>query len=334
MATYNFSVYEVPSSYYTSEVGAVLGSDVLTITDTDTLLHAQNSVDPGADQVFSFGNEPSVSTYTIGFLDFTQVNGSGPSYEMYAMEVTFSDSTKKYYVMSKDTGFFPSINDNLAVTSYSSFTNTPYGDIGSAVCFVEGTLIATPSGERPIEQLKTGDYVQTVDDGVKPILWIGSRKIHQSTMLANPKLQPILIKPGLLNGHKRPLLVSPQHRMHLTIEGRKNKELLIRAKHLAEFAPELARVAHGKKSVTYYHFLLDQHELVFANGVMSESLMPGKMALQGLSRADRRELSEIFPELRICSPCAPERFNTLVRPLLSRHQAQRVDISKASMFFA
>ncbi len=39
----------------------------------------------------------------------------------------------------------------------------------SVPCFVEGTLIATPNGELPIELLKIGDGVLTKDNGAQPI---------------------------------------------------------------------------------------------------------------------------------------------------------------------
>ncbi|MFN6977544.1 MAG: Hint domain-containing protein, partial [Gemmobacter sp.] len=40
-------------------------------------------------------------------------------------------------------------------------------------CFTPGTLIATPRGERPIEDLKAGDKVITRDNGIQEIRWIG-----------------------------------------------------------------------------------------------------------------------------------------------------------------
>ncbi|MDA8747730.1 Hint domain-containing protein, partial [Litoreibacter sp.] len=51
--------------------------------------------------------------------------------------------------------------------------------------------------------------------------------------------------------------------------------------------------------VTYHHFAFDDHEIVTASGVQSESYQPGAYSLPGLCDAARDELFEIFPELRV-----------------------------------
>jgi hypothetical protein len=40
------------------------------------------------------------------------------------------------------------------------------------VCFVAGTLIATPSGAVPVERLRPGDLVATWDEGAQPVRWV------------------------------------------------------------------------------------------------------------------------------------------------------------------
>ena len=322
MATYGFTVYEVDDAYFSGEDGSIIGTDTLTITDGDGLLHAAQSVDPGGDQSFSLAGEPTVTDYSVDYLDFAQLNGGGPNYELFAMQIDFAGGGSKYYVMSKDPGFAPSIGNDLTVTSYSNFTNTSYGDIESSVCFAGGTWIATPSGLRAIESLRRGDVVLTVDNGPKEILWVGSRHLDGGTLNAHPHLRPVLIKP-CPEGPDEAILVSPQHRMHLVLNSKGGEERLIRAKHLAQYASSQARTAWGKSSVQYFHILLDQHELLFANGWKSESLMPGKMALRGLSRADRREIAMLFPELDVRGATLPEQFRSLVRPLLPRHQVSK-----------
>ncbi len=48
---------------------------------------------------------------------------------------------------------------------------------GGVICFTPGTRIATPAGQRPVEQLRVGDKVQTKDNGAQDILWVGRRRI-------------------------------------------------------------------------------------------------------------------------------------------------------------
>ena len=302
MPTYFFTVYEVDSSYYyTDAQSPILSKDTLEITDSvDDDLHRSQAEDPQNDQTFSFSSESPVTDYMVQYLDFAQVNGSGQEFELYCMEATFSDGSTKYYVMSKDEGFDPNIGDDLAVTTYSSFTSTTYGEIGAAVCYSTGTNILTSSGEVAIESLKAGDLVQTKDNGCKEILWIGKRALDQSELSKAEQLRPVLIKEGVL-GNSRPLLVSQQHRMLVTRqqfgESLPWSEAFVRAKHLAEYCRKSARIAHGKRSVCYYHILLGAHEVIFADGAESESLFPGPMALKGVSRKDRREIETLFPEL-------------------------------------
>ncbi len=73
--------------------------------------------------------------------------------------------------------------------------------------------------------------------------------------------------------------------------------MLYRARHLFNVPGGAARVLTGSRGVTYIHILFDQHEVVFSNGLLSESLYPGKLAVQSMSTATQRELVGLFPEL-------------------------------------
>lgn len=317
MQNYFFTVYEVDSSYYFDDAQSlVLSKNTLTITDgVDDDLHRTQAEDPQNDQTFSFNGEPAVVNYTVQYLDFAQVNGAGPEFELYAMEVAFSGGAAKYYVMSKDPDFNPSVGDDVSVTTFSTFSSTEYGQIGAAVCYAAGTLIATPSGSVPVENLRPGDLVQTRDNGCKEVLWIGQRRLHREELDRHENLRPVLIGCGIF-GNPEPLLVSPQHRILLTRADFPGltpwDEAFVKAKHLAELARGNIRVAHGKRSVTYVHVLLDRHEVVFANGLQSESFYPGEMALRGISRRDRTVVTRLFP-VEGCGESG------LARPAIPRH---------------
>lgn len=82
----------------------------------------------------------------------------------------------------------------------------PYSSIP---CFVSGTLIETVQGPKAVEALCAGDLIQTRDNGVRPLSWIGGR-----TVAATGRMAPVRITAGAL-GVERDLLVSPQHRMLL-----------------------------------------------------------------------------------------------------------------------
>lgn len=95
------------------------------------------------------------------------------------------------------------------------------------------------------------------------------------------------------------LIVSPQHRILVSsvIAQRMvgKRELMVAAKHLVGLAG--IAIAEDMQEVTYYHFLLDAHRVVWSNGARSESLYTGLTALNTLSAGARQEIFELFPEL-------------------------------------
>ena len=175
-------------------------------------------------------------------------------------------------------------------SNYTSFYADSSVDNSAVVCFTPGSLIDTDRGSVPVEKLRPGHLVRTLDHEYQPVCWIGSRTLYSSDLLANPHLRPVIIRKGAL-GNVRRMLVSPQH--GFLIDGR-----LIRAKHLAEYwGGKVARVDWRSECVTYIHFLCDQHEIVFADGAASESLYLGPVALAALGRMAITELQAIFPAL-------------------------------------
>ena len=176
-----------------------------------------------------------------------------------------------------------------AAADNSSFTRENTG----VVCFTSGTAIRTPRGDVPIDELRVGDLVTTLDNGPQRIRWIGRRTLDKAALLANPDLRPILIRRGVL-GAERDLLVSPQHGLLVGARG----DHLARAKHLAQKTPGI-RIAHGKRQVTYIHLMFDTHQIVFSENTPSESFYPGPMALRMMDSGPRAELFDLFPELSI-----------------------------------
>jgi hypothetical protein len=144
--------------------------------------------------------------------------------------------------------------------------------------------------------LRKGDLVQTRDNGVKPILWIGRKVLDQAALSAAPNLRPVRLGAGHF-GLTRDLIVSPQHGVLLRAPDSGGAQHLWRARHLADMAGGAARVMKGCNRVVYYHMLFDQHELLFSNGLISESLYPGPISYQSLSRAAQAELTTLFPDL-------------------------------------
>jgi Ca2+-binding RTX toxin-like protein len=162
-------------------------------------------------------------------------------------------------------------------------------DNTGVVCFTSGTAIRTPRGNILVDDLRIGDLVTTMDNGPQRVAWIGQRHVPHSELLHNDRLHPVIIKKGVL-GAERDLLVSRQHGMLL------GQDHLARAAHLAKTMPGV-RVASGKRQVTYIHVMFEAHQIIFAQGIPSESFYPGPLALVMLSIASQKELKMKFPKL-------------------------------------
>ncbi|SIS79426.1 Hemolysin-type calcium-binding repeat-containing protein [Roseivivax lentus] len=197
-----------------------------------------------------------------------------------------------------------------ATGSTFSYDNT------GIVCFTSGTHIATPDGEVPIDTLRVGDLVCTFDNGPQPITWIGRRQIGREELEAHVSLRPVLIRKGAL-GNKRDLLVSRQHGM-LIGEG-----FLVRAAHLAAYGKGI-RIAHGKRAVTYIHLMFASHQIIFAEGIPSESFFPGPMALQLMSPDAQSDLWTAFPTLKEIGSLedAEACYGRLVRPFAKKRRVE------------
>lgn len=159
-------------------------------------------------------------------------------------------------------------------------------------CFAAGTLIETDTGPLPIEVIRPGDLVHTLDSGLQPVRWIGQREVVGSGRLA-----PVEIKAGAL-GNWRDLRVSPQHRM-LVGDWRTElyfgqPQVLVPAVHLVN---ESTIRQVPCRRIRYVHLAFDRHEVIWAEGILSESLHLGAMALAALGEAARDEIKALFPEM-------------------------------------
>ncbi len=167
------------------------------------------------------------------------------------------------------------------------------------ICFAPDTRLTTPWGSRAIQDLRPGDLIQTRDNGAQPILWTGHRRMSGARLYAMPHLRPIRFKAGAL-GIGRPdddLLVSPQHRMLLRGPAAQalfsTPEVLVAAEDLIN--DSTICVDHALREVTYIHVMLEAHNVVWANGLETESFHPSNTALDMLDPAQRDVLLGLLP---------------------------------------
>ncbi len=191
-------------------------------------------------------------------------------------------------------------------------------------CFTPGTMILTARGDVPVESIRPGDLVHTMDHGLQPVRWAGARKLGAEELETHPDLKPVLIRKGAF-GNARKMLVSPQHAFMVDDA---DGERLIRAKHAAEtLGGQIARKVKECDKVTYVHIMFDRHEVIFADGARSESFYPGPAALRSLDHEALTEMLMLFPDLATVAlgdDQADMRFGEPARPYLLRSELRKL----------
>jgi hypothetical protein len=191
---------------------------------------------------------------------------------------------------------------NFTITGVSGgFSDTDSVRINILICVARGTLITTPNGLIPVEDLEVGDLVLTVDGRAEVIRWIGARRVTAGEFRRDPTLRPVRISAGTYGPDRpsRDLTVSPQHRILLSgwraelLFG--EDAVLAPAKGLID--DRSVRIDREAEEVEYFHLLFDQHEIILTEGLPTESFYPGSYAVGELDAVARDELLRLFPEL-------------------------------------
>jgi hypothetical protein len=214
------------------------------------------------------------------------------------------------------------------------------GDFEDVPCFASGTLIETRHGPVRVETLDVADQVLTYDNGYRTIRWIGSRHLSGAQLEINPKLKPIRIRADALGqGYpKRDLIVSPQHRVLVSsvicLRIFDCEDVLIPANKLLPLeGVEVMRDTAG--GVEYWHFLLDDHEIIWSNGTPTESLLTGPQTLKAICPERREEIQSLFPEILepgfepVSARLIPDK-GKLMKKLVQRHQANQKPLYRLS----
>lgn len=268
------------------------GDDILLGGSGDDLFEGgpgNDTMTGGADRdVFQGVNAGDVvdGSETGDDFDCLDLRGSAPVGG--SLEVTFDPD-------NAENGVVDYFNEDGSDAGQLVFTN-----IEKVICFTPGTLIATPKGERKVEELQVGDRVITRDNGMQEIRWVGRREMPGEELAAKEHLRPVLIREGALgNGlPERDMMVSPQHRVLIANDKTalyfEEREVLVAAKHLTDMEGiDVVDVSH----TSYIHIMFEAHEVILSDGIWTESFQPGDQLLVGIGDAARDEILELFPEL-------------------------------------
>ena len=233
-----------------------------------------SSLPPGAVPLLTTSDPSHVVAFTYPF-------GDG--------NVFYSSIPLDYYTGTSHAAITPSEIDVL------------FGNINEIMCFTAGTPILTDEGEVFVERLKPGARVKTGAGDYEELIQVYSTVINSNDLARNDKLRPVRITAGALDDGlpKRDLLLSRQHRVLVSSPISQKMfgadSILISAINLTKVSGIF--VDHQISHVRYYHLVFAQHELVFANGALCESLLLTAENSEGLPKEIREEVGFLFPEI-------------------------------------
>jgi microcystin-dependent protein len=146
-------------------------------------------------------------------------------------------------------------------TTKLTVANLPVAD--QPVCFLAGTVIATPDGNKPVEQLAPGDLVLTHSGQARPIVWVGTGRVLAARGRRNAAT-PVIVRKGALasNVPFADLRVTKAHSFYID-------NTLIPVEFLINHRT-IAWDDHAQE-VALHHIELETHDVLIANGAPAES---------------------------------------------------------------
>ncbi|MDN7354574.1 MULTISPECIES: Hint domain-containing protein [Acetobacter] len=157
----------------------------------------------------------------------------------------------------------------LAGTYGKNFTQSD-GNGGVITCFLSDSMIRTPEGDVAVQDIQVGDSVVAYVDGqqqVRKVVWAGKAHVTVKAGLPDDEAgYPVrILKGALAEGVPyKDMLVTPEH--CLLFNG-----LFTPVRMLVNGASIF--YDHSITSYDYYHIETEQHSVIVADGVMTESYL-------------------------------------------------------------
>jgi hypothetical protein len=269
----------------------------------DMRQHAARSVRQLVDVAMTPAGLAHAQTLTPATTEMDDVFVLTDGLQTYAMTVLDVPTTGARLIMALDR--MPPVDHDLWVLRIASnrlLQVSPKLARQGVICFGPGTWLATPAGPRAIDSLQPGDRVSTKDNGPQEVLWTGHRRLSGARLHAMPHLRPVRFRAGAM-GIGQPdqdLIVSPQHRMLVRPGPARalfgTDEVLVAAEYLLN--GRSIAVDHQMREVTYFHVLLGRHNVIWANGLETESFHPAHMDLSTLNPDQFDALIGTLPDLQ------------------------------------
>lgn len=176
-----------------------------------------------------------------------------------------------------------------------------------------GTIIATADGPIAIEDLRPGTYVNTRDNGMQPLQWVGSMSIapdHTGQTESTGTLSRVTADSFGLGRPMPDLLLGPSARLF-----RRDASLISAMGTTAALAP-ISAFIDGDTVLTItpmtpvrvYHLAFARHQIISANGLEIESYHPGTLHDMRLTGQIRSLFLDMFPHIQTMSDFGPAAY--------------------------
>lgn len=257
-----------------------------TVTDDDEQLDWMGQ-DTGSAETVSIDGE-SHSVKWSGTIETRFVDSDG---QAHTEDLVYSYTSDGYYVIPQEGSAFDE-GSTIKCFPTNTWKDTDGIDYDDVVCFTPDCRIETARGPVPAGALREGDLLHTADNGLQALRWIGRSDIPGLKRVASD-LHPVLIRKDAFGPGQpaRDIRVSAQHRFCFGDAALMfhSEEMLAPAKGLVD--GQCVVSDRSARAVSYVHLLLDRHELLFCEGVKTESFQPSFRTLATMAPRTRTELA-------------------------------------------
>ena len=141
---------------------------------------------------------------------------------------------------------------------------------GGGNCFLKGTLIDTPDGQKKVEDLLIGDLVTTIGGAARPVQFISSFSYKK----ADPSrgwvedVKPVVVRKSAISDNvpNRDLYMTRAHALYL--DG-----MLVPVCNLINGSTIVVDDAEDLSELEYFHVKFESHDVIYAEGAACESLL-------------------------------------------------------------
>ncbi|MGI3184636.1 Hint domain-containing protein [Nioella aestuarii] len=289
------------------------GTVEFTVTDDDDQLDWAGQDTGSAETVSIDGNIHEVQW--SGTIETQFVDSDG---QVHTEDLVYSYTTDGYYIIPQEGSAFDAgcTISCFPTNSWKDMDGIDYDDV---VCFTPDCRIETKRGPIPAGALREGDLLHTADNGLQALRWIGRSDIPGLKRVARD-LHPVLIRKDAFGPGQpaRDIRVSSQHRFCIGDAALMfhNEEMLAPAKGLVDGN----RVLHNRsaRAVSFVHLLLDRHELLFCEGVQTESFQPSYRTLAMMAPRTQMSLARALGDRMAAYQAVRPALKPWEAPLLQR----------------